>query len=183
MFAEQLEIIHRLWTEPRVDFRGAHYTLENAPSQPKPLQQPHPPLLVGGSGTRGTAEPAARFADEYNTPFASPETFARIRANVQRACEETGRALRFSTMTTCLIGATRDDAMERAHRLYGRMPRRASFDDWLGAYRQRSLIGSVDEVAEQLRRYDGCDRVMCQHLLHDDLEVVELLGALGQQLV
>jgi alkanesulfonate monooxygenase SsuD/methylene tetrahydromethanopterin reductase-like flavin-dependent oxidoreductase (luciferase family) len=63
------------------------------------------------------------------------------------------------------------------------MPRRASFDDWLGAYRQRSLIGSVDEVAEQLRRYDGCDRVMCQHLLHDDLEVVELLGALGQQLV
>ena len=69
MFAEQLEIVHRLWSDERVDFRGEHYTLEDAPAQPKPLQQPHPPIIVGGSGTRGTAEPAARFADEYNTPF------------------------------------------------------------------------------------------------------------------
>ena len=99
MFAEQLEIVHRLWSDERVDFHGAHYTLEDAPAQPKPVQQPHPPLLVGGSGTRGTAEPAARFADEYNTPFASPEDFARIRAKVQQACEATGRTLRYSTMT------------------------------------------------------------------------------------
>jgi F420-dependent oxidoreductase-like protein len=183
MFAEQLEIIHRLWSDERVDFHGAHYTLEDAPAQPKPLQQPHPPLLVGGSGTRGTAEPAARFADEYNTPFVSPDDFARITAKVERACAKTGRALRFSTMTTCLIGTTHDDALERARRLYGRVPRQASFDEWLDAYRKRSVIGSVDEVAEQLRRYEGCDRVMCQHLLHDDLEPVELIGRLGQQLV
>jgi F420-dependent oxidoreductase-like protein len=183
MFAEQLEIIHRLWSEPRVDFHGAHYTLEDAPAQPKPLQYPRPPLLVGGSGTRGTAIPAARFADEYNTPFVSPDNFARVRAKVERACAEIGRTLRFSTMTTCLIGATHDDALERAHRLYDRVPRQASFDEWLEAYRKRSVIGSVDEVAEQLRRYEGCDRVMCQHLLHDDLEPVELIGRLGQQLV
>jgi F420-dependent oxidoreductase-like protein len=183
MFAEQLEIIHRLWSDERVEFHGTHYTLEDAPAQPKPLQQPHPPLLVGGSGTRGTAEPAARFADEYNTPFVSPDDFARIKANVERACEATGRTLRFSTMTTCLIGATHDDAMERAHHLYGRIPRQASFDEWLDAYRKRSVIGSVDEVAEQLRRYEGCDRVMCQHLLHDDLEPVALIAELGQQLV
>ena len=72
LFAEQLEIVHRLWTEPRVDFRGGHYTLEDAPGLPKPVQQPHPPILVGGSGFRNTADPAARFADEYNTPFATP---------------------------------------------------------------------------------------------------------------
>jgi F420-dependent oxidoreductase-like protein len=183
MFAEQLEIIHSLWTQPRVDFHGACYTLEDAPSQPKPVQYPRPPILVGGSGTRGTAVPAAHFADEYNTPFVSPDDFARIRAKVQVACAEVGRTLRFSTMTTCLIGVTHDDAIERAHRLYARVPRQASFDDWLDAYRKRSVIGSVDEVAEQLRRYEGCDRVMCQHLLHDDLEVVELIGRLGQQLV
>ena len=180
MFAEQLEIVHRLWTEPRVDFHGTHYTLEDAPAQPKPLQEPHPPLIVGGSGSRGTAVPAARFADEYNTPFKSPEEFARIRANVQRVSD---RALRFSTMTTCLIGATHDEAMERARRLHGRIQREASFDEWLDAYRKRSVIGSVAEVADQLRRYEGCDRVMCQHLLHDDLEVVELIAQLGQQLV
>ena len=142
-FAEQLEIVHRLWSDDRVDFRGRHYTLEDAPAQPKPVQQPHPPLIVGGSGTRGTAEPAARFADEYNTPFASPEDFARIRANVERACERRpGRTLRFSTMTGCLIGETRDDALERARQLYGRVPRDADFDAWLAAYAQRALIGS-----------------------------------------
>src|SRR2546427_3342231 len=90
LLAEQLEIVHRLWTEDRVDFRGRHYSLEDAPAQPKPLQRPHPPLLVGGSGTRGTAEPAARFADEYNSPFVSPDGYAEIRAKVVRACEGIG---------------------------------------------------------------------------------------------
>jgi F420-dependent oxidoreductase-like protein len=185
MFAEQLEIVYRLWTEERVDFHGSHYELEDAPAQPKPLQQPHPPLLVGGSGTRGTAEPAARFADEYNTPFASPEEFARIRANVESACERTGRTLRYSTMTGCLIGETHADALERARMLYERVPREPSFDDWLGAYSQRALIGSVDEVTERLRKYErvGCERVMLQHLLHADLEPVRLIGRLGQELV
>jgi F420-dependent oxidoreductase-like protein len=185
MFAEQLEIVHRLWTEEHVDFRGTHYTLENAPAQPKPLQQPRPPLLVGGSGTRGTADPAARFADEYNTPFASPEEFARIRANVQRACESTGRTLRYSTMTGCLIGETHADALERAHQLYERVPREPAFDAWLDGYSQRALIGSVEEVAKRLREYEraGCERVMLQHLLHADLEPVRLIGRLGQELV
>src|SRR5882672_1470395 len=85
-FAEQLEIVHRLWTEERVDFRGEHYKLDDAPALPKPVQQPRPPLLVGGSGTRGTAEPAAHFADEYNTPFQSPEDFAAVRGKVIAAC-------------------------------------------------------------------------------------------------
>jgi F420-dependent oxidoreductase-like protein len=181
MFAEQLEIVHRLWTEKRVDFRGEHYTLEDAPALPKPLQRPHPPLLVGGSGSRGTAEPAARFADEYNTPFKSPDEFATVRAKVQAACERAGRdpaTMRFSTMTTCLIGSTHDEALERARELYARIPRDATFDDWLAAYSERSLIGSVDEVAARLREYEaaGCERVMLQHLLHTDLEPVRLIG-------
>jgi F420-dependent oxidoreductase-like protein len=185
MFAEQLEIVHRLWSEDRVDFHGRHYTLEDAPAQPKPVQRPHPPLIVGGSGTRGTAEPAARFADEYNAPFVSPDDFARIRAKLEHECERTGRTLRFSTMTGCVIGETRGDAVERAAQLYGRMPREADFDAWLDAYAQRAVVGTVDEVAERLREYEraGCERVMLQHLLHTDLEPVRLIGRLGQQLV
>jgi F420-dependent oxidoreductase-like protein len=181
MFAEQLEIVHRLWTDERVDFRGAHYTLDDAPAQPTPVQRPHPPLIVGGSGKRGTADPAARFADEYNTPFQSPEDFAAVRANVIAACERAGRdpaTMRFSTMTGCIIGSTRDEALERARELYGRSARDATFDDWVTAYAQRSLIGSVDEVAARLREYEaaGCERVMLQHLLHTDLEPVRLIG-------
>jgi F420-dependent oxidoreductase-like protein len=169
-FAEQLEIVHRLWTEERVDFRGHHYVLEDAPGLPKPVQRPRPPLLVGGSGKRGTVEPALRFADEYNTPFVSPEDAAVIRKKVE--------PLRFSVMTGCLVGETRADALERAQELYGRAPRQMSFDDWLGAYSQRAVVGSVDEVAGRLRAYAaaGCERVMLQHLLHADLEPVRLIG-------
>jgi alkanesulfonate monooxygenase SsuD/methylene tetrahydromethanopterin reductase-like flavin-dependent oxidoreductase (luciferase family) len=169
-FAEQLEIVHRLWTEERVDFRGRHYTLEDAPGLPKPVQKPRPPLIVGGSGKRGTVEPALRFADEYNAPFVSVTEAAEIR--------EKTRPLRFSVMTTCLVGETHDDAVERAHELYSARERRTPFDEWLEEVKGRAIIGSLDEIAAQLREYAraGCDRVMLQHLLHRDLESVRLIG-------
>jgi F420-dependent oxidoreductase-like protein len=170
MLAEQVEIVHRLWTEEHVDFRGRHYTLEDAPGRPKPVQRPRPPLIVGGSGTRGSVGPALRFADEYNTPFVSPEDAAAIR--------EKTRPLRFSVMTGCLIGATRGDALERARALFSRRPRETTFDEWLPRVEAVGVVGSVDEAAERLRAYEraGCDRVMLQHLLHTDLEPVRLIG-------
>ncbi|MDX6474361.1 MAG: hypothetical protein QOK22_3177 [Gaiellaceae bacterium] len=181
MFAEQLEIVHRLWTESHVDFRGEHYTLENAPGLPKPVQRPRPPIIVGGGGSRGTADPAARFADEYNTPFKSPEEFAAVRAKVVAACERAGRdpsTMRFSLMTGCVIGETRDDALARAHELYAGMPGDTSFDEWAEGFALRSLVGSLDEIAARLREYEaaGCERVMLQHLAHTDLEPVRLIG-------
>jgi F420-dependent oxidoreductase-like protein len=174
MFAEQLEIVHRLWSEERVTFRGEHYTLDDAPAQPKPLQQPHPPLIVGGSGKRGTVEPALRFADEYNAPFVSPEELARIKATI-------GDRLPVSTMTGFIVGETRDEALDRARALYGRVPREPDFDTWLERYSQRAIIGSVDEARARLREYEqaGCRRVMLQHLLHTDLEPVRLLAELS----
>ena len=181
MFAEQLEIVHRLWTEERVDFRGRHYVLEDAPGLPKPVQRPHPPLIVGGGGRRGTAEPAARFADEYNSPFRAPEEFAAMRQRVVAECKSVGRdpaTMRFSTMTGCLVGATHADALERAREQYARAPREHDFDTWIEAYAQRALVGSVDEVAARLREYEaaGCDRIMLQHILHEDIEPVRLIG-------
>jgi F420-dependent oxidoreductase-like protein len=175
MFAEQLEIVHRLWTEERVTFHGEHYALEDAPAQPRPLAKPR--ILVGGSGTRGTVEPALKFADEYNTPFVTPEEFARIKAKVP--------GLPVSTMTGCILGETRKDALERAHTLYGRVQRDVDFDTWLDRYAQRAIVGSVEEAARQLRDYAavGCERVMLQHLLHTDFEPVRLIGLLRQQLV
>jgi alkanesulfonate monooxygenase SsuD/methylene tetrahydromethanopterin reductase-like flavin-dependent oxidoreductase (luciferase family) len=88
-------------------------------------------------------------------------------------------------MTGCLVGTTRDEALERARSLYARSPRESDFDSWLETYSQRAVVGSVDEAAERLRAYEraGCERVMLQHLLHADLEPVRLIGELGQQLV
>ena len=172
MFAEQIEIVHRLWTDERVDFSGRHYVLEDAPTVTKPVQKPHPPIIVGGHGKRGTVQPALRFADEYNAPFVTPEEAATIRARVP--------SLRFSIMTGCIIGATHDDAIERARELYGRRPRDVGFEEWLSGYAERSLVGSVEEVAARLHEYEaaGCERVMLQHLQHTDLEPVRLIAEL-----
>ena len=81
-------------------------------------------------------------------------------------------------MTGCVIGATRDDALERARTLYARRPRDASFDEWLTRVEAVGVVGSAEEAAERLRAYEhaGCDRVMLQHLLHTDLEPVRLIG-------
>ena len=173
MFAEQLEIVHRLWTQERVDFRGRHYVLEDAPTVTKPVQSPRPPIIVGGHGKRGTVEPALRFADEYNAPFVTPEEAAAIRARVPK--------LRFSVMTGCVIGATHADAMERARELYGRRTRDTGFDEWLAGYKERAIVGSADEVADRLREYEqaGCGRAMLQHLQHTDLEPVRLIAELS----
>src|SRR2546423_1016276 len=96
-------------------YRSDHYIsqsseTDNVHEPPAPTRRPRPrarppPLLVGGGAPRGPAEPAARFADEYNTPFASPEEFAQIRAKVAATCDRLGRdptTLRFSLMTGCL---------------------------------------------------------------------------------
>src|SRR5437764_7097605 len=84
-FGEQLEIAHRLLREARVDFDGTYYQLRGAPG----LNRPKLPLLVGGSAKPGTAEPAVRFADEYNTFFATVE---EVRERKQRLDETCGRA-------------------------------------------------------------------------------------------
>src|SRR5579884_3263037 len=175
LLAEQIEIVHRELTEERFDFDGAHYTLEDAQALPKPVQKPRPPIVVGGSGRRGTAIPAARFADEYNTPFVSPDEFAQRRRRVRAVCEELGRdpdSLVFSTMTTCTIGD------ENARRLYELRSPQDDFETWRVKARATTLIGSVDEVAARLREYEqaGCERVMLQHLLHDDVETIGVIG-------
>jgi len=175
-FAEQIEIVHRLWTEDSVDFRGRFYRLEACTALPKPVQRPRPPIVVGGSARPGTARPAARFADEYNTVFASPEEARGRRRRLDAACEAEGRdpaTLPLSVMTGFLIGTDDGEIRERARRLAG-----DGADDLLARYREGGLAGTPAEIVDRLRAYEdaGVTRVMLQHLLHDDLEPIEILG-------
>jgi F420-dependent oxidoreductase-like protein len=84
---EQLAVITGLWRTPEgsaFSFDGKHYQLLDAPALPRPVQRPHPPIILGGKGLKRTPMLAARFADEYNMPFKSvPDTsaaFDRVRA-------------------------------------------------------------------------------------------------------
>ena len=104
---EQLEIVHRQWTEEEFSFEGRHYRLDRCRAEPKPLQKPHPPIVMGGGAGPRVARLAARWADEYNTPFSSVEDCRAGRARIVAACEREGREpIPFSLMTRAVSAAT-----------------------------------------------------------------------------
>ena len=141
--------------------------------------RPHPHLIVGGSARSGTLRPAAKWADEYNTIFATPEECAQRRQRLVEACEREGRApIPLSLMTACAIGRTPDEARERIRRRIERAGQQADPDEYREQRGAASVLGTLDEAAEQLRAYEqaGVERVMLQHLDHRDLELVALVG-------
>jgi alkanesulfonate monooxygenase SsuD/methylene tetrahydromethanopterin reductase-like flavin-dependent oxidoreductase (luciferase family) len=150
-------------------------------AQPKPLQQPHPPLIVGGSAKPRGARLAARLAQEYNTVFATADECRERRAALDEACRREGRdpaSLPLSLMTGVVIGRTRGEVRERATRLYELTRGRGELDAWIEQRSRVSPIGTVDEVAERLRELEaaGVTRVMLQHLDHRDLDTVAVIG-------
>jgi F420-dependent oxidoreductase-like protein len=175
---EQLQIVLGNWGAEPFTFAGAHYTLRDLDAEPKPVQRPHPPLIIGGSGGSRSAAFAARFADEYNTPFATVDDVRERRERVVKACEDAGREpLPFSIMTGVIVG--RDDAelRERVGRLAAVIDQDA--DELLSNPPPAWIIATLDEATERLLalRDAGVSRVMCQQLLHDDLDAVALLGS------
>jgi F420-dependent oxidoreductase-like protein len=174
---EQLEIVHRQWTEEEFSFQGRHYRLERCRAEPKPRQRPRPPIVMGGSAGPRVAALAARWADEYNTPFASVEQCRERRAAIAEACEREERApIPFSLMAPCCIGRDEGVAHERARRRLERSGR----DDDPGVLLEQDnvLVGTVDRVVARLREYAdaGVERVFLQHLDHADLDMVRLIG-------
>src|SRR5947209_16088 len=85
VFAEQIEIVHGSWKPGPFSFDGEHYRVEELDALPKPLQQPHPRLLVGGSGGPRSLALAAKWADEYNTPFPSRDECRSLRERLTAA--------------------------------------------------------------------------------------------------
>jgi F420-dependent oxidoreductase-like protein len=171
---EQFAILTGLWGTPvgeTFDFDGRHYQLKGSPALPKPVQQPHPPLIVGGGGAKRTPRLAATYADEFNLPFSSladTETqFGRVRA----ACADRDRdpvTLRLSTAQTVCCGAT-DVEVERRAANIGRKP---------DELRANAVAGTPDEVVARLQEFSaiGAQSVYLQVLDLDDLDHIELLA-------
>jgi F420-dependent oxidoreductase-like protein len=181
MLAEQLEIVHRQWHGERFSFEGHHYRLHDCISLPRPVQEPHPPLIIGGSAGAQSAHLAGQWADEYNTVFATPEECTKRRARVAEAWDRAGRdpaSLRFSLMTGCIVGSDRAEVLRRAGRVVDRGGRSGGSEALLDEVRGGWVVGTVDEAIRHLRELEdaGVDRVMLQHLAHDDVEMVELIG-------
>jgi F420-dependent oxidoreductase-like protein len=181
LFAEQVEVVVRSWTEERFDHAGKAYVLRAQTALPHPLQQPHPPLVLGGTVKPRFAALAARFASEVNTLGAPNDELRGRRERLERACEEAGRdpaTLGFSVMTACFLGESRDDVLERVGRFVSVRGDGTDPEALLAERLDRWLVGTVEEVAariDELREL-GVTRVFLQHLNHSDDEMVRLVG-------
>jgi F420-dependent oxidoreductase-like protein len=171
---EQLAIITGLWSTPvgqKFSFAGTHYTLTDSPALPKPVQQPGPPIIVGGLGRRRTPKVAAQFAAEYNTTFA-PLDYSRAQFDIVRAaCEELGRdpaTIALSCALTVCCGA---DEAEFAHRA-------AAIGQDPEQLRQNQLGGTPQEIVDKLRAFAeaGATRAYLQVLDMTDLDHLALIA-------
>jgi F420-dependent oxidoreductase-like protein len=172
---EQLEIVTGLWRTPpgeTFSFKGEHWSVSDSPALPKPVQEPHPPVIVGGHGRVRTPALAARFADEYNIPFpSSVQATARQFERVRAACADATRepdSLRLSVALVLCCG--RDDAeVERRAAAIGRE---------VDELREHGLAGTPQEVVERIGEFAdaGATRIYLQVLDLADLEHLELVA-------
>ncbi len=91
MLEEACQVVDGLLTQPSFSFDGAYYRLQQARCEPRPVQRPRPPMVIGGKGERRTLRAAARFADQWNFPSGTPAELAEKVAVLHRHCAEVGR--------------------------------------------------------------------------------------------
>jgi F420-dependent oxidoreductase-like protein len=172
---EQLAIITGLWDTPagqRFSFAGKFYPVADSPALPKPVQRPHPPVLIGGQGKRRTPQLTARYADEYNVPFVNLELTGAAFGRIRAACEEAGRdpgSLVYSAAHTVCCG--RDEA---------ELARRAAAIGWdLATQRADGLVGTPDEIVDRIGTFAelGATRIYLQVRDLHDLDHLELIAS------
>ncbi|MEU4412447.1 LLM class F420-dependent oxidoreductase [Nocardia salmonicida] len=173
LLEEQLAIVTGLWETEQgstFSFDGAHYQLTDSPALPKPVQDPVP-VIIGGNGKVRTPRLAARYATEFNMPFASiadsAAQFDRVRAAVRTA----GRTddLVYSNALVACVGRTDAEVARRA----------AAIGREVDELKENGLAGSPAEVVDKIARYReiGASRIYLQILDLADLDHLELIAA------
>jgi F420-dependent oxidoreductase-like protein len=145
---EALQIVKALWTQKRTTFKGRYYQLEDAPCEPKPVQSPHPPIMVGGSGL-GSLRIAARHADRLNVQ-GSPAKCAGTFAKLRDICTQIGRdfdEIELSVHPAVVVAPTHAEAEVMAREVAA-----ANLTD-LDAVRDNWVIGDPGEVTSGLQGY------------------------------
>jgi F420-dependent oxidoreductase-like protein len=172
---EQLAIITGMWTTPvgeRFSYHGRHYELTDSPALPKPVQQPHPPIIIGGYGTKRTPALAARYAQEFNLAFPPLEVYGEYVERVRRACTDSGRdPATLRTTVALVVCCGRDEAeFRRRANAIGREP---------DELRANGAAGLPGEVVDKLRAFAaaGAEAAYLQVLDVSDLEHLGLIAA------
>lgn len=181
MLEEQVEIVSRLLTDDVVTFDGHHYQLEGAEMLPKPVQRPRPPIIVGGRGRERGARIAVRWADEFNTDTGDPEVARRRFGRVRDEADAQGReqdSLTTSLMIWAYVGETDEEAREKMRSAAQRSGRSATADE-ITSMEREAIFGTPQRAADRLSEFAaaGVQRVMLNHELIDDMQMLELLAA------
>jgi F420-dependent oxidoreductase-like protein len=147
--ADTVEIVKRMWTEPDATYHGRYYSVDGAQCDPKPVQQPHPPIWIGGAGEQLTLRVVAEHADYSN--FGGDQAMWAHKRDVLRAhCDAAGRdpaEIRMTWSPEVLIRESEADVAAAAagtRSLWG-----GDTDSW----RASNLVGTAEQVCERLQGY------------------------------
>jgi F420-dependent oxidoreductase-like protein len=152
MLRESVEIVRSMWTEPETTYDGRYYRLERAHCDPKPLQQPHPPIWIGGDGEQLTLRVVARHADVANFG-GKPHEWAHKAEVLKQHCKDVGRD--YDEIRKTISGEMMIRETEAEIDAIGT---RSLWGEPLESWKAGSLVGTPEQVAEKLQAYAdlGC---------------------------
>ncbi len=149
---ESITIIKKMWKNEKSTFKGEHYSIKNAICNPKPIQKPHPPIMVGGAGNK-LMEVVAKHATRYNHPFGTPEILQEKMDLLKSKCKSIKRnydEIENSVLLRVLVGKDKDEIKEIISKL---KKKNESIADFVIRSKDSIALGTPDEVSSYLERY------------------------------
>lgn len=146
---EAVQVIKLLWTQPQPVFQGRYYQLNEPPYNPPNIQQPHPPILIGGGGEKRTLLTVAKYADASNIGGTAEEVAHKF-AVLDQHCRDVGRDPATIRKTVQVPLFLNDDPAFKQRVLQGMSVARGISEDVAA---RSLLIGSVDEIKQQVQGY------------------------------
>ena len=155
MMREAVEICKGLWTQETTTYEGRYYSIKDVYSEPKPLQRPHPPIMIGGGGERLTLKIVARHADKSNFGGSLADLKRRMEA-LRGHCERTGRdydSIEKTSNVSVVIHETEEQYEEDMRRRWKAEAGRGTFEGWREEAEAFYIAGTPDDCVERLRPY------------------------------
>lgn len=152
---DYLRAMRAVWTEERPSYEGEFIAFPETEIYPKPVQDPYPPIWVGGGGPK-SVEIAAEFASGWLPPWVRPEEYPDRISELRRLAEEKGRRdvdFKIATEVYVCVGRTSREARDNSARTLGVLPEGFADDATPAAVEESGLIGSAAEISDKLRRY------------------------------
>ena len=146
---ESIQVIKKLWTKEIANFRGKYYSINNAICFPKPVQKPHPTIMVGGSGEKYLLKVAAKHADRYNLYFGTPEEMNR-KINILKDYNTQNRKIEYSIVLPCMI-VRRDEDLKKIIKKIKK--EKMTVEQFKKSVAGGLTVGTIDDIINGISKY------------------------------